>query len=399
MRVQLQVVRGRGAPESIELEAPTFDDARVQAANQGYAVLSQRPVGGSWAHWIGTRHTTEVSRADVTVFVEQLRDLLVAGLSVIEALTTLRRSADPQRRAPLDALIQRLRNGERLSQALAAQSHHPPLLVALVRASELTSNLPQALTRYTEHEQRLTELRHRIASVAIYPLLLVGVGSAALLFLLLYVMPRFARVFEGMGDALPWSARAMLWWAQWLQAHGVWLAAAGLLGGVFLMLVAGSRDLRNRALQRLLQWSPLRRRLRTYFLSRWYRTTGMLVQGGIPLPEALALSASVLPAGLQAAAHATERALRDGLSPAQAHAIADMSTPVAEQLMRAGERTGDLGAVLMRIAQFHDTEVARLLERSMRSLEPIVMVLIGLGVGTVVVLMYLPIFELAAAIQ
>ena len=76
-----------------------------------------------------------------------------------------------------------------------------------------------------------------------------------------------------------------------------------------------------------------------------------------------------------------------------------MVTPVAEQLMRAGERTGDLGNVLMRIAQFHDAEVARSLERGMRALEPLVMILIGVGVGTVVVLMYLPIFELASAIQ
>jgi len=72
---------------------------------------------------------------------------------------------------------------------------------------------------------------------------------------------------------------------------------------------------------------------------------------------------------------------------------------VAEQLLRAGERTGDLGAVLGRIAQFHDAEVTRSLEKGMRALEPVVMVLIGVGVGIVVVLMYLPIFELAAAIQ
>jgi general secretion pathway protein F len=76
-----------------------------------------------------------------------------------------------------------------------------------------------------------------------------------------------------------------------------------------------------------------------------------------------------------------------------------MTTPVAEQLLQAGERTGDLGNVLTRIAQFHEAEVTRSLERGMKILEPVVMTLIGLGVGTVVVLMYLPIFELAAAIQ
>jgi general secretion pathway protein F len=399
MRIQLHVVRGRDAPQSIELDAPTLDDAHQQAQGLGYAVLSMQPARVTLGTLFAARTTQPPLRADVVVFVEQLLDLLGAGLSVIEALTTLQQAADPRRGTTLDALIQRLRGGERLSQALGAQSHHPALLIALVRASELTSDLPQALSRYIEHEQRVTELRHRITSVAIYPLLLIGVGGAVLLFLLLYVMPRFARVFEGMNEALPWSARAMVWWAQWLQAYGVWLAGAALVLGLAAAAVIGSREFRGRALQRLLQWSPLSQRLRTYFLARWYRTTGMLVQGGIPLPEAVGLSSSVLPAGLQSGGAATERALRDGLSPAQAHTIAGMSTPVAEQLMRAGERTGELGAVLTRIAQFHEAEVARLLERGMRSLEPIVMVLIGVGVGTVVVLMYLPIFELASAIQ
>jgi len=400
MRVQLQVVRGRGAPQSIELDAPSLDDARLQAQGQGFAVLALRPARPSFKHLLGLRASgTGLSRQDVHVFVEQLRDLLVAGLSVIEALTTLQQAAPQHLRGAIDGLIRRLRAGERFSQGLASQPHYPALLVALARASELTSDLPQALSRYLEHEQRVNELRHRVASVAIYPLLLLGVGGAVLMFLLLYVMPRFARVFEGMNEPLPWSARAMVWWAQWLHSHGAWLwatVAAIAVGAAFL---AGSRAGRARAMQYLLAWAPLRDRLRTYFLARWYRSTGMLVEGGIPLPEALGLSVSVLPAAMQAACARTERAIRDGIGPAQAHALAGMSTPVAEQLMRAGERTGDFGAVLMRIAQFHETEVARSLERGMRSLEPVVMVLIGVGVGAVVVLMYLPIFELAAAIQ
>jgi general secretion pathway protein F len=399
MRVQLHVVRGRNAAQAIEFDAPSLDDARRQAQAQGYAVLSQHSAQSALARWWGAVDAVRLSRRDINIFVEQLRDLLAAGLSVIEALGALRQAAQDRRRALLDALIAHLRSGEQLSQALGAQPESPRLLVALVRASELTSDLPQALSRYLEHEQRLTELRQRITSVAIYPLLLTGVGGAVLLFLLLYVMPRFARVFEGMGETLPWSARAMVAWAQWLNAHGAWLALLAALLGVVLVVIAGSRELRARALRILLAWQPLRQRLRIYFLARWYRSTGLLVQGGIPLPEALSLSVSVLPAGLQSGAHATERALRDGLSPARAYALAAMSTPVGDQLMRAGERTGELGGVLTRMAQFHESEVAHLLERGMRSLEPVVMVLIGLGVGTVVVLMYLPIFELASAIQ
>ena len=397
MKFHAEVVQGRGAPQTIEIESATPDEARQQMLSRGYTVLALRSTGVS----VPTLFVPAVGRPrlDIAVFVEQLRDLLRAGLSVIEALETLQRGSDRDSRQVFESLAQRLRGGERLSQAMAAQPAFPPLLVALVRACEWTSDLPQALTRFLEHEQRVAELRHRISSVAIYPALLAAVGSGVLLFLLLYVMPRFARVFEGMRGELPWSARAMVWWAQWLAAHGAWLLVVGAALGAGLAAVVASRQVRARMLQRLLQWAPLRERLRTYFLARWYRATGMLVEGGIPLPEALGLSNGLLPLALQVSGQATERALREGHSPAQAYAQAGMATSVAEQLIRAGERTGDLGAVLGRIAQYHDAEVARALERGMRAVEPLVMVLIGLGVGAIVVLMYLPIFELAAAVQ
>jgi general secretion pathway protein F len=396
MRVHLDVVRGRDAPRSIELEAASVDEARQLAVQQGFAVLAVKAAAFDARQLLGLRGARSF---DVLVFVEQLRDLLGAGLSPIEALDTLERAADGHHLPVLRLLTGRLRGGSRLSDALAADGCFPALLVALVRAAELTSDLLQALTRFLEHQQRVAELRHRITSVAIYPLLLTGVGSAVLLFLLLYVMPRFARIFDSMTGELPWSARAMVWWSQWLGAYGLWLAVAmGLVVAASVVAVL-TPSVRARSVRRVLGWAPLRDRLRTYFLARWHRATGMLVSGGIPLPEAIALSNGLLPEGLRAGGAETERSLRAGLSPADAHALAGMITPVSEQLLRAGERTGDMGSVLIRIAQFHDAEVARTLERQMRALEPIVMMLIGVGVGTVVVLMYMPIFDLAAAIQ
>jgi len=396
MRVDLQVVSGRDAPQTVSFEARSQHDAVAQAAQLGYSVLASAP---SVAWLPRTRIGQRPTGLDIAVFVEQLRDLLKAGLSVVEALETLRRGLEGSAAASVATLERQLREGKSLSEALAGSGSFPALLVALVRASELTSDLPQTLDRFLEHEQRVAEIRHRVASTAIYPLLLVGVGSAVLLFLLFYVMPRFSRVFEGMHGTLPWSARAMVGWGEFLRASGGWW-----LGGALVLVVAAAAVLatpaaRSEAAQRLLQWHPLRIRLRTYFLARWYRATGMLVEGGIPLASALGLANGVLPHALRASGDAVEQGVRQGLSPAEAHARAGMATPVAEQLLRAGERTGDLGAVLSRIAHFHEAEVSRSLERSMRTIEPVVMVLIGLGVGVVVVLMYLPIFELASAIQ
>lgn len=395
MRVQLTVAQGRGAPKHIEVEAPSLAQARAMAAQQGYAVLASEPLSLGAGVRLGRRGPA----FDVPVFIEQLRDLLTAGLSVIEALEALRRGARGEAASLIERLEQQLREGKTLSDALAADAAFPPLLVALVRASELTSDLPQSLARFLEHERRVAELRHRLSSTAIYPALLMGVGGLVLLFLLFYVMPRFARVFEGMTGDLPWSARAMVAWAQLLGGHGAWVIGVICALAASVVLAGASPGVRARGLQMLMAWAPLRERLRSYFLSRWYRATGMLVEGGIPLPQALQLANGLLPDAMRAGGASVLLAVNQGLSPSAAHARAGMATPIAEQLMLAGERTGDLGAVLTRIAQFHDAEIGRTLERGMRALEPVVMVLIGLGVGVVVVLMYMPIFELASAIQ
>jgi general secretion pathway protein F len=395
--VQLNVAQGKGLPRRIELEAASLAEARQQAMGQGYAVLSCRAAGLNWNALLGTGRAKQ--SLDVPVFIEQLRDLLVAGLSVIESLDALRRGAKGASVHAIERLERQLREGKTLSDALATDAVFPPLLVALVKASELTSDLPQTLSRFLEHEQRVTEVRHRLVSTAIYPLLLLGVGSLVLLFLLFYVMPRFARVFEGMTGDLPWSAQAMVAWSHVLTTQGTWWLGGLLLLGLSLAAALSSTSVRARLFQRVLAWGPLHERLTTYFLSRWYRATGMLVQGGIPLPQALTLSNGPLPSSLRAGGQAVVQAVNDGLAPSAAHVRAGMATPIAEQLMLAGERTGDLGGVLMRIAHFHELEVSRTLERTMRTLEPVVMVFIGLGVGLVVVLMYLPIFELASAIQ
>jgi len=333
------------------------------------------------------------------VFVEQLRDLLVAGLSAIESLHALRRGASGPMTIVIERLERQLREGQTLSDALAMDTLFPPLLVALVRASELTSDLPETLTRFLEHQQRSAEVRHRLVSTAIYPLLLMGVGALVLLFLMFYVMPRFARVFEGLAGPLPWSAEAMVAWSHFLAGHGAWLLAiAGALAAA-LGLIAASPGWRAELVRRGIARTPIQVRLDSYFLSRWYRATGMLVQGGIPLQQALRIVNDLLPAHLRSGGLAVEQAVTEGFSPAEAHARANMATPVAEQLLVAGERTGDLGSVLVRIAHFHESEVTRSLERWMKTLEPVVMVVIGLGVGLVVVLMYMPIFELASSIQ
>lgn len=402
MRVRLDVVQGRGALQTLTVEAANVNEAKLHVTQQGYSVLSAEALrSGSPLAWSLRFHRSgplRVSNRELTIFVEQLHALLQAGLSVIEVLETLHKGSRGQWGGVLAAIATQLRQGQTLSNAFEHQALFPSLLIAMVRSAEVTSDLPQALARFLEHQRRTEQVRHQLSSVALYPLLLMSVGGCVILFLLLYVMPRFARVFESMNN-LPWSAQLMVSWSHLLKSHGLeMMIGVALLAAMFISMLAVPAY-RARMLSRVMGMQPLARYLRTYFLARWYRTSGMLVEGGIPLPESLSLANQVLPGALQPGGQAVVHAMRQGLAPSLAYIQAQMATPVAEQLLRAGERSGDVGLMLRRAAEFHETEVAKTLEKAMRVIEPLVMTFIGVGVGVVVIMMYLPIFELASAIQ
>jgi general secretion pathway protein F len=402
MKFKLDVVRGKGSPETLWVDATDPTDAAAQASNAGWIVLSKPVASGLHAilSQASLAHQAQANlrQADLVIFIEQLYALLHAGLSLIEALETLSKGRHDTWQVVINALSNSLRQGQTLSRSMAQHTVFPSLLIAMVQSAEVTSNLPQALMRFLEHEKRSAQLRHQISAVAVYPALLLLVGSGVMVFLLLYVMPRFARVFESMHN-LPWSAQAMVTWSHLLQHHGWHMLFVCGLGVAMITAVLMNASYRGLLLAQFLRIKPLADRLRIYFLARWFRTIGMLVEGGIALPESLQLANDVLPLALRDSGHAVELAMRQGLSPSGAFIKAHMTTPVAEQLLRAGERSGDVGLMLTRAAEFHELEVTKSLEKTMRVIEPLVMTIIGIGVGIIVILMYLPIFELASAIQ
>jgi general secretion pathway protein F len=139
--------------------------------------------------------------------------------------------------------------------------------------------------------------------------------------------------------------------------------------------------------------------MRVYHLARFYRTAGMLLRGGTPLVTALGMVAGLLPPDLRARlARATVR-IREGASISTAMDECDLATPVASRMLRVGEKSGDMAEMMERIAVFHDEELARWIEWFTRLFEPLLMALIGVVIGAIVVLMYLPVFELAGSLQ
>lgn len=377
------------------LQAVDEQDARRQLQAQGLQALSLRTLGGRALH----RTPGRQARATL-LLVEELQALLEAGLGIPEALDLLApRAPDQATRGLLRALRQALAEGQLLSRALQMQGF-APLLVGMVRAAEGHGEVPQALARYVAHERRLDQVRQQLVTALTYPALLLLAGGGVSLFLLTYVVPRFAAVYDAGGRSLPWASALLLNWGQFAAAHAGWLLG-GLLGLVLLLGGLVRRRWQAQGWLALLRLMPgLGARLALLELARVYLTLGLLLQGGLPLRQALALLEETAgDPGRAMALQAVQQAVLQGqpLSAAlQAHQLA---TPVALRLVLVGERTGQLGELLSRAARFHEGEVARWMDRLVKLLEPALMLGMGLVIGGIVVLLYLPVFELAGNLQ
>ncbi|MBV6290262.1 type II secretion system F family protein [Pseudomonas aegrilactucae] len=395
MRFALKAL-GKGGVVALELEAQDPAQARQMAEQQGLRVVSLRS-----AERFGRLRWRRREAFNLVLFSQELTTLLNAGLPLIDALQSLaEKETAPAPRKTLDELVRLLYEGKSLSQALGQlPAVFPALYVALVQSSEKTGALAEALGRYVAYRQRMDEVRQKIVSASIYPLLLLLVGGGVVLFLLGYVVPRFSLVFDGLGASLPWLSQMLMQAGMFLHAHQAALGAA-TVGGVITLAVLQRQPAVRRWLTRQLERLPaLHRRLVMYELARFYRSLGILLQGGIPILTAMGMARGLLgTAASERLDQACER-VREGLSLSAALQAGELVTPVSLRLLRAGEQSGNVGQMMERSADFYDEEISRWIEWFVRLFEPLLMTFIGLLIGVIVILMYMPIFELASSIH
>lgn len=395
MRFEVKAMREGGAVTRLALDASDEYDASRLAKAQGYAVLSVRSLQPFRA--LGQRRHA----FPLGMFAQELLTLLEAGLAMVESLETLKeKESHPERAQVLSRIVASLYEGQPLSQALAAQPEvFPPLFVATVRASEKTSDLPEALRRYVAYQSQLDVVKKKLVSAAIYPFLLLGVGSMVVAFLLLYVVPRFSRIFEDMGTNIPALAKVLVKWGGFVNERGGTVAIVGGIAVTLFLLWISRKSTHAWLLAQLSRIPAIGERVRVYQLARFYRTVGMLLRGGMPILSSLSMTSELLHAHLRVRLQLAAEGVREGRSISQSMEAHGLTTPVALRMLRVGERTGQMGEMMERIAAFYDEEIARWVDWFARVFEPVLMLFIGAVIGTVVVMMYFPIFELAGSIQ
>jgi general secretion pathway protein F len=386
------------------VEARDAMDARRQVEARGLHAAMLTPAPGTVSGSIlgGWRGAAGAGGAlPLVLFSQELVALLKAGLSIVESLDALlEKEANGATSAVLSRLLAGLRDGKRLSGVLAEQPGlFPPLYIGIVQAAEDTSDLPRSLQRFIDYQQRIDGVRNKIVSAAIYPMILLLVGGAVSLFLIGYVVPRFAEVYQGAGRSLPLLTRLLLDWGQALSRH-----PATVLAVLGLALAAAFFTLRHFLAQggfaRLIVRLPgIGERARIYQLSRLYLTLGMLLEGGIPIVAAMATVQSVVPPDIRQSLIGASEAIQSGTQLSVAFEAQRLTTPISLRMLRVGERSGELGQMLTQSAAFYDGEISRWIDRFTRIFEPLLMAAIGVVVGTIVVLLYMPIFDLAGSMS
>jgi len=394
MKFLLKALRDGHPVVAMEIEAVDETAARDLVSRKGYAVLTLK------AH---APLPLVVRRASfpTTLFTIELMALLDAGLNIIESLQALaEKQAYGSHRRVLRDLLEALYRGESLSQAVARfPACFSALYAATIRSSERTGNVKEALARYVAYQEELDRVRNKAAAALLYPAIVLIVGAMVMGFLVFYVIPRFARVYEDASVPLPLFSGLLLRFGTWLEQNGslvalALLAASGMCG--YLL----SRQSVRASLGEWLSGLPLLgERVRIYQLGRFYRTVGMLLRAGIPALGAFAMVKGLLAANLETRLANAIVLLKEGRSISVALTSVGLATPVATRMMMVGERSGQMSALMDRIARFYDDETARFVGAFTRVLEPALMTILGVAVGLVVVLMYMPIFELAGAIQ
>ena len=336
------------------------------------------------------------------VFSQELAALLKAGLPLFQSLDVmLDRQRDPLFRQSLASVREKVKSGIAFSDAVRQEGGvYPPIFAASLVAGERSGNLDAVLRRFAVHLRLNQSLRKKAVSAAVYPIVLLVMMAALVAILLVFVIPQFQSFYEGLNVELPLATRILLATAGAIRANLPWivLAAALALGLLsYWLRREGAGIAIDAGLLRVPYFGGL---MRMYATSQLMRTLSTLLEGGLPLLNALEVAAqSVGNRALgQAVGTATGR-IREGASLTTALESTGMLEPLPLEMVKVGEQTGALGDMLNAIAEFYDEDLETRMATVLSLVEPVLLVLMAVVVAGMLLAFYLPMFQAISAVQ
>ena len=350
------------------------------------------------AGWLSFGGSSRVSQRDLLAFTQQLATLFEAGLPLDRGLSILEELAPNARvKAIVTDLLVSVRGGSSLSEALG--KHHPRpfsrLYINMVRAGERGGVLEITLRRLAEFLEARAAFADAVRTAIAYPIFLVAVGIGAIVFLMTFVIPRFATIFSDLGQTMPLPTQILLWVSAGVQ--GYWWAGVLLILGALLAwrVWTGSPQGRigwDQALLDLPLIGPLFRKIET---ARFARTLGTMLKSGVPVMGALAVVGDTMTnlAIGRAVERVADGVKRGGTLAAGMQAEGQFPT-LAIHMVRVGEETGRLEEMLLKVADTFEVDVNNELKRVLGLLQPVIILAMGVLVAFIVVAMMLAIFSI-----
>ena len=378
-----------------------YSEAEVhdRFTQQGYLVYWVKPRTMLSRSQGGARG--KLRQSTFLIFNQQFLTLIKAGLPILTSLDLLiKRQRDKSLLQLLENVRERVKGGELLSDAFAAQRVFPKMYTTTLMAGEKSGNMEEVLARYITYQRMVQTFRKKLMVSLVYPALLVSVVTLMLVFLITYVVPKFADLFNNLGADLPAVTVFMLSLGLNAQKYG-WAILLFLVVAVVLLLRWKRSDRGAQSIDRFLLSLPLAGEIRLkYQVANFSRILATLLKGGLPLFPAMetageSMSSRQMLNGVTAAA---ER-VREGQSLAHSLEAQKLFPDLAVEMLEVGESTGALPAMLSSVAEFYEEDVQTALSAAMALIEPIILIVMAVFVGGILISLYMPIFTLGANVH
>jgi len=335
------------------------------------------------------------------IFNQQFLTLIKAGLPILTALDLLiKRQRDKFLLQMLENVRERVKGGEMLSDAFSAQQVFPRMYTTTLLAGEKSGNMEEVLSRYITYQRMVQTFRKKLLVSLVYPALLVSTVTVMLIFLITYVVPKFADLFNNLGAELPAITVFML--AVGLNAQKyAWAVLLVLVVGGILLWRWKQSDRGAEQIDRFLLALPMVGEIRLkYQVANFSRILATLLQGGLPLVPAMETAGSSMTSRqmVNGIIHAAER-VREGQGLAKSLETQNLFPDLAVEMLEVGESTGALPAMLGSVAEFYEEDVQTALGAAMALIEPIILIVMAVFVGGILISLYMPIFTLGAGVH
>jgi type II secretion system protein F len=334
---------------------------------------------------------------NLVIFTQELSSLVSAGLPIDRSLNILGTLTENKRlREAAKDVLKRVEGGSSLTEALGYHPRiFPKLYINMIRAGESGGFLEVILSRLAQYLQSTKEVREYLISVMIYPLVLTMVSGISIAILVTFVVPRFARIFSDLGQAIPLPTQIILSLSQWVK--GYWWIGLGTIALIYIGLKMYTQDEERkwRWDRSKLSWFAIGELIRKGEVARFSRTLGTLLQSGVPILPALNLVKEISQnrAISRSIAYIHDR-LREGKGISKSLEETEVFPPLAVHMIGVGEETGRLDEMLIKVAETYEENVQNSVKRFVALLEPLIILIMGAVVGFIVVSILLAIFSI-----